>query len=68
KRWLLEQGVATETELGEIDAATQAAVDASVEFARQGKVPDPESGVLNTHAAGAAAATQFYNRKGIATT
>ena len=68
KRWLLAKGLATEAELAAIETETQAAVDASVEFARQGKAPDPEAGVLNTHAAGAVAATQFYNRKGIVTT
>ncbi len=68
KRWLLAKDLATEAELAAIEAETQAAVDASVEFARQGKAPDPEAGVLNTHAAGPVAATQFYNRKGIATT
>jgi TPP-dependent pyruvate/acetoin dehydrogenase alpha subunit len=68
RRWLLAKEVATEARLAEIDAAAQAAVEASVEFARQSKAPDPEAGVLNTHAAGAVAATQFYNRKGIVTT
>ncbi len=68
KRWLLAKDLATEAELAAIEAETQAAVDASVEFARQGNAPDPEAGVLNTHAAGAVAATQFYNRRGIVTT
>ncbi len=68
KRWLLAKDLATEAELAAIETETQAAIDASVEFARQGKVPDPEAGVLNTHAAGPVAATQFYNRKGIVTT
>ena len=68
KRWLLSKDLATEAELAAIETETQAAVDASVEFARQGKAPDPEAGVLNTHATGAVAATQFYNRKGIVTT
>ncbi len=68
KRWLLAKDLATEAELAAIETETQAAIDASVEFARQGKVPDPEAGVLNTHAAGPVAATQFYNRRGIVTT
>ena len=68
KRWLLSKDLATEAELAAIETETQAAVDASVEFARQGRNPDPEAGVLNTHATGAVAATQFYNRKGIVTT
>ena len=66
-RWLLAKDLASEAELASIDAETQAAVDASVEFARQGADPNPEAGVLNTHAAGGAAATQFYNRRGLAT-
>ena len=44
---------------------TQAAVDASIEFARKSPLPDPEAGVLHTYAAGAAQATQFFNRKGL---
>ena len=68
KRWLLAQDLATDAELSEIEAEAQAAVDASVEFARQGKDPDPKAGVLYTYAAGAAVATQFYNRKGLVTT
>ena len=66
-RWLLAKDLASEAELASIDAETQAAVDASVEFARQGADPNPEAGVLNTHAEGGAAATQFYNRRGLAT-
>jgi TPP-dependent pyruvate/acetoin dehydrogenase alpha subunit len=67
-RWLLAKELATDAELAEIAAETEAAVEASVEFARAGADPDPEAGVLNTHAAGAAVATQFYDRKGIVTT
>ena len=68
KRWLLAQELASESELMTIETEIQVAVDASVEFARQGSDPNPEAGVLNTHAAGAVAATQFYNRKGLVTT
>ena len=68
KRWLLAKDLATEADLAEIEAETRAAVDASIEFARHGKDPDPETGVLNTHADGAVIATQFYNRKGVVTT
>ena len=68
KRWLLARDLAAEEELSEIESAAQAAVDASVEFARQGKDPDPAAGVLHTQAEGAMVATQFYNRKNIATT
>lgn len=68
KTWLLAKGLASDAELATIDADRQEAVDASVTFARQGKDPAPEAGVLQTHAAGAAAATQFYNRQGFVTT
>jgi TPP-dependent pyruvate/acetoin dehydrogenase alpha subunit len=67
KTWLLAKGLATESELSSLESKMQAAVDASIEFARKSSDPDPEAGVLNTYAAAAADATQFYNRKGIAT-
>jgi pyruvate dehydrogenase E1 component alpha subunit len=67
KAWLLAKGLASEAELSGIEAATQKAVEASVEFARSSADPAPEAGVLNTYAAGPVEATQFYNRKGIAT-
>ena len=66
--WLLAKDLVTESELAEVEQATQAAVDASITFARQGQDPDPEAGVLHTHASGPVAATQFFNRKGLVTT
>lgn len=65
KKWLLAKGLAQEAELAAIDKEMQAKVDASVEFARSSPLPDPEAGVLNTYAKGAAEATQFFNRKGL---
>jgi pyruvate dehydrogenase E1 component alpha subunit len=65
KTWLLAKSLATEGELSKIEADAQAAVDASIEFARQSKDPDPKTGVLNTHAEGPVVATQFYNRSGL---
>ena len=53
------------SELAKIEADAQVAVDASIAFARQSKDPDPEAGVLNTHAEGAVPATQFFNRSGL---
>ncbi|MGE3507651.1 MAG: thiamine pyrophosphate-dependent dehydrogenase E1 component subunit alpha [Vicinamibacterales bacterium] len=67
RTWLTAKGVASEAELAKVEQDTQAAVDASVEFARSSSLPSPEAGVLNTYAKGAADATQFFNRKGIAT-
>lgn len=66
KSWLLAKGLATEAELGAIEAETKTAVEASITFARQSKDPAPEQGVLNTYANSAVEATQFYNRKGLA--
>ena len=68
KRWLLAKGLAAEDELARIEAEAQAAVDESVQFAREGIDPDPAAGVLNTHADGAVLASQFYNRKGTVAT
>ena len=68
QRWLLAKGLATEEELASIEREAQAAVDASVEFARNGADPDPAAGVLNTHADGAVLASQFYNRKSAVST
>jgi TPP-dependent pyruvate/acetoin dehydrogenase alpha subunit len=67
KTWLLAKGLVSEGELTGIDTKAQAAVVASIEFARKSADPDPEAGVLNTYAKGAAEATQFFNRKGLAT-
>lgn len=64
--WLQAKGILSEAELAAVDAEVKQAVDASVAFARAGSDPNPEAGVLNTHAAGAAVATQFYNRRGLA--
>ncbi len=68
KRWLRAKGLASDEELAGIDSAAQAAVDESVRFAREGQDPDPAAGVLHTHAEGPVLASQFYNRKGTATT
>lgn len=66
KKWILAKGLASEAELTDIEKKNQAAVEASIEFARKSADPAPEAGVLNTYAKGAAVATQFYNRKGLA--
>lgn len=68
KTWLIEKDVATEAELAQVDAEVQKAVQDSVAFARAGKDPMPEAGLLNTYATTAAVATQFYNRRGIQST
>lgn len=65
KSWLLDKKLVAAGELSKIEADTQAAVEAAIAFARQSKDPDPAAGVLNTHASGPAAATQFFNRSGV---
>jgi TPP-dependent pyruvate/acetoin dehydrogenase alpha subunit len=67
KTWLVAKSLASTDELAKIDAEVRAAVDKSVEYARQSPDPDPTAGVLNTYADQAVAATQFYNRQGIVT-
>ncbi|MBI3695863.1 MAG: thiamine pyrophosphate-dependent dehydrogenase E1 component subunit alpha [Acidobacteria bacterium] len=62
KAWMLAKKLATEGELAKIEADAQRAVDVSIAFARESKDPDPRAGVLNTYAAGAVPATQFFNR------
>ena len=53
KKWLLAKGLAIGSRARRGSTPkTQAAVDASVEFARQSADPDPEAGVLNTYAEG----------------
>jgi TPP-dependent pyruvate/acetoin dehydrogenase alpha subunit len=66
KSWLIAKGLASDAELSALDSKAQAAVDASIEFARKSADPNPEDGVLNTYANQAAEATQFYNRRNIA--
>ena len=60
------RGWPSKAELAGLEQKAQAAVEASVEFARKSADPTPEAGVLNTYAKGAAEATQFFNRKGLA--
>lgn len=67
-RWLVARNLASQDEIARVDADVRQAVDASVDFARAGTHPDPEAGALHTYAAGAAPATQFFNRRGFSTT
>ena len=66
KAWIIAKGLASEADLSAIESKAQAAVEASIEFARKSADPNPEDGVLNTYANSAAEATQFYNRRNIA--
>lgn len=65
KSWLLDKKLASAGELASIETDAQKAVDAAVTFARNSKKPEPEAGLLNTHAVGAERATQFFNRSGL---
>ena len=68
KTWLTAKGLASDAELAGIEADVTAKVDASIEYARRSPDPEPSAGVLNTYAAEAAVATQFYNRTGLSLT
>ncbi|MEZ5287824.1 MAG: thiamine pyrophosphate-dependent enzyme [Vicinamibacterales bacterium] len=63
---LLARGVTDESALGAIDREIDAAVEASIAFARSSPDPAPEDGVRHTYASGTAPATQFFNRTAIA--
>jgi pyruvate dehydrogenase E1 component alpha subunit len=60
KTFLLEKNLATESDLTKIETDAQAAVDASVVFARSSPDPKPEDGLLHVYATGSVAPTQFY--------
>ena len=66
RTWLVEKGLASEEQLAQVDAEVEKAVNDSVQFARAGRDPAPEAGLLNTYARTPAVATQFYNRRGLA--
>lgn len=60
KAFLLDKKLATESELAKIDTDAQAAVEASVEFARSSPDPKVENGLKNVYAKGSVAPTQFF--------
>jgi TPP-dependent pyruvate/acetoin dehydrogenase alpha subunit len=60
KAFLLERDLATSSELANIEADAQAAIDAAQEFARQSPPPTPEEGLVDVYATGSVAATQFF--------
>jgi TPP-dependent pyruvate/acetoin dehydrogenase alpha subunit len=66
RTWLTAKGLTDDAALAAIDERVRAAVESSIEFARSSPDPKAEDGVLNTYAKGAAEATQFFNRKGLA--
>jgi TPP-dependent pyruvate/acetoin dehydrogenase alpha subunit len=66
RKWVVAKNIASDAELAAIDEKNLKAVDASIAFARESAHPKPEDGLLNTYAKEAAVATQFYNRKGLA--
>lgn len=58
--FLVARNLVTESELAKVEADTQAAVDASVAFARQSPQPEPEMGLQNVYATGSVAPTQLF--------
>lgn len=60
KTFLVEKKLATNSELAKIESDAQAAVDASIEFARTSPDPKPEDGLKNVYAKGTVAPTQFF--------
>lgn len=60
KTFLLDRKLATADELTKLETDAQAAVDASIEFARQAADPKPSDGLLNVYAKGSVAPTQFF--------
>ena len=60
KSFLLERKLVTETELTRIDVDAQAAVDGSIEFARNSPDPKAEDGLKNVYAGITVAPTQFF--------
>ena len=60
KTFLLERKLVTETELTRIDVDAQAAVDGSIEFARNSPDPKAEDGLKNVYAGITVAPTQFF--------
>ncbi len=60
KTFLLDRKLATADELTKVETDAQAAVDASIEFARQAPDPKPSDGLLNVYAKGSVAPTQFF--------
>jgi len=66
KNWLLKKGLVAQSELDAIDADIEVAVAESVEYGRAGEYPPPEWGLERVYATGTVAATQFYNRQGLA--
>ncbi len=60
RTFLLDRKLATADELTKIETDAQAAVDASIEFARSSPDPKPSDGLLNVYAKGSVAPTQFF--------
>jgi acetoin:2,6-dichlorophenolindophenol oxidoreductase subunit alpha len=60
KTFLVERNLATADELTKVETDAQAAVDASIQFARSAPDPKVSDGLLNVYAKGAVAPTQFF--------
>lgn len=60
KTFLLEKNLVADSDLAKIDTDAQAAVDASVAFARSSPDPKPADALKNVYATGSVAPTQFF--------
>lgn len=61
KDFLLERQLLTQSEIDQLDTASQKAVDASIEFARKSPNVKAEDGLTNVYAKGSVPAHQFFN-------
>jgi TPP-dependent pyruvate/acetoin dehydrogenase alpha subunit len=61
KEFLMERKFLTDSEIAQIDADAQKAVDDSMEFARKSAPVKAEDGLTNVYAKGSVEATQFFN-------
>jgi pyruvate dehydrogenase E1 component alpha subunit len=67
RQFLIEKKLATESELAAIEAAHKPKIEAAFEFARNSPLVKPEMGLKNLYNDRDLIATQFFNRKGLAT-
>jgi TPP-dependent pyruvate/acetoin dehydrogenase alpha subunit len=67
RQFLLDNKLATETELAKIEGDHKAKIEAAFEFARNSPKVKPEMGLKNLWNDRDLVATQFFNRKGLAT-
>jgi TPP-dependent pyruvate/acetoin dehydrogenase alpha subunit len=67
RSFLIDRKIATADELTKLESDVQAAVQAAWDTGRKGAKCTPEMGLQNTWANTTVEATQFFDRKGLAT-